>query len=640
MPSTRSIWPALVLATVLFWAIPLFQPQATIHWDLADVTYPAQKYFADSVHAGRLPYWSPFLYSGTPFLSDPLTGAWYPPHWPFFLIGVTPRMLFWELALHSFLALAGAFLLARKLLDDAVAAAVAAMFYAWGGFFSAHSSQLAMFEAAAWLPWLLWASLGGKRRWLLSGLFAGLIILTGSFDGALYCFFALACFLIGQQWNRTNWKRLTALIVATPIIGFGLSAVSVLPWLDIAKYSAHPVTSPAASLNGLALAAVMSADYFGLISGNYRGPDEIRQFYLYGGLLLLPLAIAGLIRRARMVQVLTLIVPGLWYAFGPAAGLARWLKMLPLFRDAHAPVEIWFVPALGLAIAAGSGAAFVAEKMGQKRLPFILMVVIAADLWHFNMYKSPLVYASTSFETLYGKRQDAFESSIRQVKAQPFHRLWMSVPSLAIGPLDGSLAARTEVSWGAGLAELNRYSEYARAIPANPKLLHGLSANYLVDVRGRLEENPSALPRVSVPLMLAWVPNAAAANMALASMDPSRGSVVEGPPKETRQQPAEITVLSYRENSYRIRYAAPDRTLVRVSVPYAPGWKARVDGNPAAIVPVDYALSGVTVPAGQHELTLEFRPNSFLAGAILSLITALAVVFLSFRSSRPSVPPL
>ena len=139
----------LLLATLLFWSIPLFLPRATIHWDLADVTYPTQKYFADSIHAGRLPYWTPFLYSGTPFLSDPQTGAWYPLHWPFFLVGITPRILFWELALHSFLALAGAFLLARKLLDDAVAAAVAAMFYAWGGFFAAHSSQLGKFEAAA-----------------------------------------------------------------------------------------------------------------------------------------------------------------------------------------------------------------------------------------------------------------------------------------------------------------------------------------------------------------------------------------------------------------------------------------------------------------------------------------------------------
>src|SRR5206468_889898 len=162
----------------------LFQPHATIHWDLADVTYPAQKYFADSIHAGRLPYWTPFLYSGMPFLSDPQTGAWYPLHWPFYLIGITPRMLFWELALHSFLA--------------------------------------------------------------------------------------LACFLISQLW-----KRAALLAVATPVIAFCLSAVVILPWLEIAKVAAHPVTSPAASLRPIALAAVMSADYFGLISGNYRGPEEI-----------------------------------------------------------------------------------------------------------------------------------------------------------------------------------------------------------------------------------------------------------------------------------------------------------------------------------------------------------------------------
>jgi hypothetical protein len=287
-----------------------------------------------------------------PFLSDPQTGAWYPLHWPFYAIGITPRILFWELALHSFLALAGAFLLARKLFGDPVAAAIAAMFYAWGGFFAAHSSQLGMFEAAALLPWLLWASLADRRNWLLTGTFAGLIVLAGNFDAAPYCFFALACFLIVQPW-----KKGVLLATATPAIAFCLSAVVLLPWLEIAKYAAHPVTSPAASLRPIDLAAVMSADYFGLISGDYRGPEEIRQYYLYGGLLLLPLAVAGLLRKLQMRPLLALIVPGLWYAFGPAAGLARLLKMLPVFRDAHAPVEIWFVPALGLALAAGSGAA-------------------------------------------------------------------------------------------------------------------------------------------------------------------------------------------------------------------------------------------------------------------------------------------
>ncbi len=624
MPTTRFVWPAFVLATVLFWAIPLFQPQATIHWDLADVSYPAQKYFADSIHAGRLPYWTPFLYSGMPFLSDPQTGAWYPLHWPFFLIGITPRMLFWELALHSFLALGGAFLLARKLFGDPVAAAIAAMLYAWGGFFAAHSSQLGMFEAAALLPWLLWASLLDRKSWLLTGMFAGLIILTGYFDAALYCFFALACFLISQ-----SSKRAALVTVATPAIAFCLSAVLILPWLEIARYGTHPLTSPAAYLHPIDLAAVMSADYFGLISGNYKGPEEIRQFYLYGGLLLLPLAIAGLLRKLQMVPILALIVPGLWYAFGPSAGLARVLKMLPVFRDAHAPVEIWFVPALGLALAAGSGAAWAAEKMGQNRLPFVLMVVIAADLWHFNMYKSPLVYASITFDELYGKRQEAFENRIREVKQQPLYRLWMSIPSLGTGPLDGSLYARTEASWGGGLLELNRYAEYTRAIPSNPRLLHGLSATFLADARGRLEENPSALPRVSVPKSITWVADAAAARAALATLDPAQASVVEGPPQDLRQQqPAELVVVSYREDFYQIRYAAPGDALIRIAVPFAPGWHATVDGAPAAMLPVDYALSGVVVPAGQHELTLQFRPNMFRAGAILSILAALGVIFL------------
>ncbi len=626
MPASRSIWPALVLATVVFWAIPLFQPQATIHWDLADVSYPAQKYFADSIHAGRLPYWTPFLYSGMPFLSDPQTGAWYPLHWPFYLIGITPRILFLELALHSFLALAGAFLLARKLFGDPVAAAIAAMFYAWGGFFAAHSSQLGMFEAAALLPWLLWASLLEQRCWLVTGTFAGLIVLAGNFDAALYCFFALACFLIAQPS-----KRAALAAAGTPLIGFCLSAVVLLPWLEISKYAAHPVTSPAASLRPIDLAAVMSADYFGLISGNYRGPEEIRQFYLYGGLLLLPLAIAGLLRKFQMRPMLALIVPGLWYAFGPAAGLARLLKLLPGFRDAHAPVEIWFVPALGLALAAGSGAAWAAAKMGQKRLPFVLMVVIAADLWHFNMYKNPLVYASTTFDELYGKRQAAFESRVQEVKQQPLYRLWMSTPSIAIGTLDGSLAARTEVSWGAGLLELNRYAEYARTIPSNPRLLHGLSVNYLVDPLGRLEVNPSALPRVSVPPKLTWVSATPGAYAELASLNPAQGSVVEGLARSTtQQQPTDLTITGYREDFYQIRYSAPADTLIRIAVPFAPGWTAAVDGAPAALLPTDYALCGVLVPAGRHQLTLQFRPSYFLVGAALSILGAIAVVFLLF----------
>jgi hypothetical protein len=269
--------------------------------------------------------------------------------------------------------------------------------------------------------------------------------------------------------------------------------------------------------------------------------------------------------------------------------------------------------------------AWAAEKMGQKRLPFILMVIIAADLWHFNMYKSPLVYASSiTFDELYGKRQQAFEDRIREVQPQPPYRLWMSNASIAIGPPDGSLVTRTEGSWGAGLLEMNRYAEYTRAIASNPRLLHGLSTNFMVDPRGRLEANPSALSRVSVPARI--TPGGYAD---LASLDPAQGSVVEGWTKSvTQQQPTDLTVTGYRDDFYQIRFSAPAETLIRIAVPFAPGWHAAVDGNPATVLPVDYALTGVVVPAGQHQLTLLFRPQYFRTGAALSIAAIIGMVVL------------
>ncbi len=245
------------------------------------------------------------------------------------------------------------------------------------------------------------------------------------------------------------------------------------------------------------------------------------------------------------------------------------------------------------------------------------------------MYKSPLVYASSiTFDGLYGKRQQAFEDRIREVKKQPLYRLWMSnAESSRVGALDAALVARTEVSWGAGLLELNRYTEYTRAIASNPRLLHGLSANYLVDARGRLEVNPSALPRVSAP------PRSDFGRLRTADFPRSRPGF-RG--RRTRRRvlptaaahgvwPSRVTARTF----YQIQYSAPAAdTLIRIAVPFSPGWHASVDGTPASVMPVDYALSGVVVPAGQHELTMRFRPNTFLIGALLSIAATIGVVIL------------
>src|SRR5712692_758391 len=100
--SQRQHFRPLLLLGLLVCAF--YAPQlamGTVQWDGVDVHYSAQRYFADALHSGRLPFWTPYLFSGFPFLADVQVGAWYPLNWPFFVAGITPWSISAELWLHS-----------------------------------------------------------------------------------------------------------------------------------------------------------------------------------------------------------------------------------------------------------------------------------------------------------------------------------------------------------------------------------------------------------------------------------------------------------------------------------------------------------------------------------------------------------
>jgi hypothetical protein len=641
------VWPGFALLAVLYYSIPLFIGQSSIHWDLADVSYPVQKYFADSVRAGALPHWTAFLFSGMPFLSDPAVGAWYPLHWPFFLIGITPRTLVWELALHAFLALGGAYLLALRFSDDVIPAALTGVLYAFNGFFAAHTSELGLFEAAALLPWLLWAAIsavetGATEYYAVAALAAGFIVLTGHFGATAYCGLALVLFLTATGVTgegAQKWKRTALTLCAAALGAFLLGAVVLLPWSEInhltTRFLVDSPLAATAALRPKALGTVMAADYYGLISGNYIGPEGLRQYYFYGGLLAVPLAIAGLLRKQRLWPLAALVVPALWYASGPVAGLARALALLPAFREAGSPVAIWFVVALGVALAAASGAVWIREHSGRKRLPQVLLILCVADLWFWNMYKNPLAFARTSYAELYGSHQESFESHLKEIK-QGSYRIWAPEPVGSFGPLDGSLTGHTESTWGAGLLELNRHAEYMRAIPANPRLLNGLSITDLIDIgRGMVAGNPAALGRVTAPAGVRFVHGADQARAALLTLDQDDGAVVETSARTLTPGRVAVRIIGYQEGFYRVHYKAPGERLLRISVPYAPGWRATVDSRGLEVYPADYALCGVIVPGGEHDLEFWFRPASFYLGAALSGVGALLVLIGLIFSPKP-----
>ncbi len=603
-------WPFFALATVVFYSIPLFIRNATINWDLADVTYPAQKFFADSLHAWKLPQWTPYLNSGIPFLADPRTGAWYPLHWPFFALGIMPRTLVWELALHALLAMGGAYLLARRLFDapksDAEKqargpAVVGAVFYGFGGFFAAHSSALPAFEAAALLPWLLWGALKALEatatRWVsFTALIGGLIVLAGDAPAALESLLALIALVIATR----KLKRGAMLIASVAVLAVMLGGIQIVPAIELYRQS-HPPPS-GAHFQLSALATLVAADFYNLVSGLYTGPDDPRQNYFYSGLLLLPLAISGFARRERWLLLVAMIAPTVFF------DLAR-----------RPPGDAWFPAALGLAMAAASGAIWIETRMERPHVWAALLVLSAIDLWFWNLYKNPLVFAHAKFTEVYG--QPAAAAGTR-----PLSRTWAPYPPLGLGPAGEPLITHTEVTYGVGLAELDRYTVYLAAAGKNPSLLNGLGVSDLLFGRGRRVDNPGNLGRVSVPPKVDFVGGPSASGSALATLDPAKSAVVEGPERRAKQGVDSIDVIAYTGDSYRIKYSASSDSLLRIAVPYYPGWTANVDGMTADVVPVDEALIGVFVPPGGHELTLQFQSARFLLGVSLSVAAAIALV--------------
>src|SRR5689334_21187401 len=110
-PAAKSVLPCLLLVALvalflfpyLFQGrsmlplelIPVFQPWAShvrelwaappaVHNALLDAlqqNYPRRVYMAQSLRAGWLPLWDPYLYGGSPFLATQQGAVLYPPAW-------------------------------------------------------------------------------------------------------------------------------------------------------------------------------------------------------------------------------------------------------------------------------------------------------------------------------------------------------------------------------------------------------------------------------------------------------------------------------------------------------------------------------------------------------------------------------
>ena len=112
----------------------------------------------------------------------------------------------------------------------------------------------------------------------------------------------------------------------------------------------------------------------------------------------------------------------------------------------------------------------------------------------------------------------------------------------------------------------------------------------------------------------------------------------------------QLIVSDYDTTSLSGHIDVKEDGLLFLSIPYAEGWSAVVDGQEAEIVPIQDALMGIRLKAGSHDISLKYTPAGFKAGLVISIASVVmiaAIIAISSVISRkkkakaaaqPSVP--
>ncbi len=238
----------------------------------------------------------------------------------------------------------------------------------------------------------------------------------------------------------------------------------------------------------------------------------------------------------------------------------------------------------------------------------------------------------------------------------PF-RVDVDPSAAAIWPPNLGLVHRIDHVRGvANPMELTRYSQFLHlASDRGGALYRLLGAKYLVMAKGHspgetgfriafggdpevdLYLNTGALPLISVVGRSLSVdgPAGAAAAISAEGFDPTAVVVLEG------NAPLTVSATSARELSFADRTAnrmtlavsVAEPSYLLVSVPFAPGWRATVDGVGAEIYPADLAWSAVYLSAGQHRVALSFMPPLFAPALALAGAAVLGVTLLTTRAA-------
>jgi hypothetical protein len=752
-----SRWQVLLLpaaAILMFWNV--LTGKRYFWEDIVQQFYPSLSFLANSLHHLQIPYWSPYVFSGIPFIGDIQTQVFYPPNWLLtFFVNANGRLSFLalEVLIIAHVVTAGFLMywLAREWRLPQPSALFAALCFMCSGFVILRTIHLGVIYTYTWFPLLvLLFHRSVHERKLIFALGAGLVFglaALGGYPQTLmhmgYFLGLYALFLIASNWRTERGEtigRCAAGLGLVVVVGIGIAAAQYLPSIEYVKYTVRVSLDYAslveASLKPPQLLTLLAPKFFGSVAGGStdtvlfwigKFDFEYWETVIYIGVLPLMLALFALSDRKQ---------PRRWFLLAAGAialilALGRYtpvyrvaLAVLPGFRRFRIPGRLSDIFTFCMAILAGFGADLFLRKDTERSVSRLLriaaissgiaiVVLILLNLvpglrsafpetkdaanatgqWalftmllllatgivflRFRRVLAPsagfwlLVLLTFADLFSFGRKFNAMKDKPypqqtvieRLQEEQDAHRLDpfrinSRIPGVAmLFERNTGNVERLELLEGYTPLGIARYAPF---VVPTPRMLDLLNARYVAGIDSSsgkkqyvLKVNSNALPRARMVYRYRVMASDSAAlwmvrdsefdyrNVAILEQDPGFPSRADDSVNN------EVEFTQREANRMKLQVRTDEPGILALSEVYYPEWKATIDGKPADIYPQDFALRGVTIPAGTHQVELWFDGSRVKLGMLISLltliITAGLIVWLRRRrpvsGSAPAVTP-
>ena len=640
-------------------------PYATIPFDFASQYSRWLTFISDSLRAGIVPRWVPYVGAGFPFFINPQTQLYSPLTLLIVAVfGYSQRVAQLQSVAMLFFGGVGAYLLSYTLWRSRWAGLVTAICFTFTSAIFSNLEHMTITNCFALMPWLFWATtmtVRPKTSWSFPALaFLIYFLLTSGYPSVILMImgwlFVYTVYLIYFNADRLGARlRLGARYLVALLIGLGLAAIQWIPIVVHFKEfnRSTPLTVDEALTGGnLSFKHIWGMFFQFMTSAPLAGNDpDISMRGMYFCALALPLALAALLLiKERIVTALLLLssVAFLMSCGSMFFGRVALHILFPFLNMTRFPAaDSRTLMILGLVLLAGGGAKLLRNNDPQSWTIIVracvgLIAALLIGLFYFRAVYDPAIYNSVvvnfiSAEILFvGLALLAlriFSGRSLMISLVALLALEAGTCVLANPAIVGERAS-TEAYRALRASHQRQFTPDAANVPRiadKPELLsisepsgraYTEKTFYLSDYNSlRLRR----FDHLIATGFTEWLTNG---RRVVALPPDSQPDNYESFQQQAR--PVEYTILSYTPNqvSYRIR-AEQDSLLVFNEI-FFPGWRATVDDRKESVGEVSGGLRGLKVVAGEHLIVMSFKPTSFYWGMAISLASVVALLVWSF----------